>query len=106
MSSVRRVVAYVADRLDQIQEAPEMWGAAACVEVQVLQLLEIWVVAVRPELDDAEPRFVLDRYERFRAQLGAPVHAPPSDTLAVQPLVARLRAFREALASELGSRTP
>ncbi len=75
MSSLQdRVLRFIDEQLDAIRKRPGMWGPDIAVELQILQLLEFRSVLLRPALEDANPRAVLDAYEEFLAL----VHHPGS----------------------------
>jgi hypothetical protein len=65
--SARRelLVEWIDRRTREIVATPRMWGAAEAVEMQVLQLLEMRVFALRPELERENPRLVMDAYVAF-----------------------------------------
>ncbi len=66
MSALKdRIVAYVDDQLRAMFAAPEMWGSNESVELQALQLLQFRSFTIRPDLEEREPRTVLDAYHRF-----------------------------------------
>lgn len=66
MSGLRDTLAAWADqRIDEMLAAPRMWGSLEAVEMQVLQLLEIRALAVRPSQELENPRRVLDTYAAF-----------------------------------------
>lgn len=86
-----RVVAYANEQLDALLRAPEMFGDVAAVELQFLILLEVLVVARRPDLD-AKPRYVRDALAAFAER----------PTAAWTPLaVERLAEFRGKFLAEL-----
>lgn len=103
MSREYAVTKYVLAQLDQMRETPEMWGPPECIELQYLQLLETWVVAVRPDFDEKEPRYVLNAYERYRVQKKLRTHAPLALKMDSRDLVEALHGFRDALSVELRS---
>jgi hypothetical protein len=75
MSSLRdTIVQYIDEQLDTMARRPEMWGPPHCVELQVLQLLEFRSVTLRPEMEQVNPRAVIDAYRQFltRRFPGAP----------------------------------
>jgi len=59
------IVRYIDERLDAITDAPPMWGSDEAVEMQVLQLLELRALTLRPEVERGQPRAVLDAYVAF-----------------------------------------
>ena len=66
MSDVREtIVAWTDQYLHEILAAPRMWGSLEAVEMQVLQLLEVRALALRPDQELASPRRVLDTYVAF-----------------------------------------
>lgn len=66
MSSLRETIATWANqRIDEMISAPRMWGSLEAVEMQVLQLLEIRALALRPTQELENPRRVLDTYMAF-----------------------------------------
>ncbi len=66
MSGLRETIATWANhRIDEMLAAPRMWGSLEAVEMQVLQLLEVGALAVRPTQELENPRRVLDTYVAF-----------------------------------------
>lgn len=66
MSALRdTIVAWTDQYLQEILAAPRMWGSLEAVEMQVLQLLEVRALALRPNQEIASPRRVLDSYAAF-----------------------------------------
>ncbi len=61
----RTVVSWVEQRIDDMLAAPPMWGSAEAIEMQVLQLLEMRALALRPQQELDHPRRVLDMYVAF-----------------------------------------
>jgi hypothetical protein len=59
------MVEYIDGKLDAILRAPPMWGSDEAVELQVLQLLEMRALAIRPEVVKARRRPILDPYVGF-----------------------------------------
>lgn len=107
MSREPNIVRYVREQLAQMARAPAMWGSPECLELQYLQLLETWLVAVRPDLDERNPRHVLDAYERFRARNGYSILTPLSMQLDdVAKLAGVLAVFQTALAPDLQPHNP
>jgi hypothetical protein len=69
MSSLRETIATWANqRIEEMLSAPRMWGSLEAVELQVLQLLEIRALALRPTQELENPRRVLDTYMAFLRQ--------------------------------------
>ena len=62
------VVRWVDQRIEAVLAAPPMWGSPEAVELQVLLLLEVRALALRPDQTLAEPRRVLDTYIAHLAQ--------------------------------------
>ncbi len=111
MSDLRETVVTWADRrIDEVLAAPRMWGSPEVVEMQVLQLLEIRAVALRPTQEYENPRRVLDTYlaflrERYPAQPAQPLfqlveHLDPGK------FGEALRCFREALGRTILTENP
>jgi hypothetical protein len=66
MGDIRDTIVTWADQyLLEILAAPRMWGSLEAVEMQVLQLLEVRALALRPDQELASPRRVLDTYTAF-----------------------------------------
>lgn len=63
-----RILKFIDDQLDAISKQPAMWGPDIAVELQILQLLELRSVVLRPALEASNPRAVLDAYEEFLAR--------------------------------------
>ncbi len=69
MSSLQdRMLGFIDEQLTSITQRPGMWGPNIAVELQVLQLLELRSVVLRPALEASNPRAVLDAYEAFIAR--------------------------------------
>ncbi|MCC6525918.1 MAG: hypothetical protein IT373_24940 [Polyangiaceae bacterium] len=103
MSSLRAImVEWVDQRIDEMLKAPPMWGSNEAVEMQVLQLVELRALALRPTQELETPRRVIDNYlahlrQRYPSRPPLPLHrlladAEPSEFRSV------LEAFRSALA--------
>lgn len=66
MSDLGRTIRTWTDScLCDILAAPRMWGSLEAVEMQVLRLLEVRALALRPDLELATPRRVFDTYLAF-----------------------------------------
>jgi hypothetical protein len=67
-------------RIKDILATPGMWGASQeALELQVLLLLEVQVLDMRPDILERDPRLVLDTYtrklrERFPKSRNLPLH--------------------------------
>lgn len=61
MEAVNRITTWANEVIDSILARPAMWGSTQAVELQLLILYEVVVLAHRP----AEPREVLDAYQKF-----------------------------------------
>jgi hypothetical protein len=59
------IIRYIDRRLDAMLRAPAMWGSDESVELQVLQLLELRALTVRPQDELQHPRATLDAYVAF-----------------------------------------
>jgi hypothetical protein len=59
------IVTWVDQRIADMLSAPRMWGSDEAVEVQTLLLLELRALALRPELELANPRRILDAYVAY-----------------------------------------
>lgn len=69
MSPARNdIVHHVDEVLRSIFRRPRMWGSNEAIELQVLQLLQVRSVAVRPELERRAPRTVLNAYHGLLAR--------------------------------------
>jgi len=86
MTLATTLLRFVDERLDQMLEAPEMWGADESVELQILQLLEIRFLITAQPRSQADWRQVQADYEHFLAD-----HLPGSPPTT---LTARLGAER------------
>lgn len=69
-----RLLCFIDERLQHMLDAPEMWGSNESVELQILQLLEIRLLAVGAPTRPLHGREVQLDYERFLAERfpGAP----------------------------------
>lgn len=113
MTSVRdTVVHWVDQRLDAVLAAPPMWGSPEAVEMQVLLLLEMRALALRPEQELAEPRRILDTYlaylaRQFPRRVGAPLcELVAPDDEGCGRLAQELRGFIQALRPSMLEENP
>jgi hypothetical protein len=69
-----RLLGFIDERLQQMLDAPELWGSNENVELQILQLLEIRLLVVTSPTQPLHGREVQLDYERFLADRfpGAP----------------------------------
>lgn len=82
MRSLRETIAAWANgRIDEMLEAPRMWGSLEAVELQVLQLLEVRALALRPDQELENPRRVLDTYAAFLRERYPALPAEPLSRL-------------------------
>jgi len=81
MSKNEAVLQYITEQLDSLRERPEMWGPNICIELQHLMLMEMWLVAVHPELDRQHPRLVLEEYAAYCRRHGHGGKTPVSQKL-------------------------
>jgi hypothetical protein len=66
MTSLRDVLLrFIEERVNQILDTPQMWGADESVELQVLQLMEIRFLALNPSIGAERLRAIQDSYVRF-----------------------------------------
>ncbi|MEZ4293900.1 MAG: hypothetical protein R3B70_02905 [Polyangiaceae bacterium] len=66
MSAVEDILLKFIDRrLEAMLRCPEMWGTDEAVELQVLQLLRIRALTLRPQSESKRPRATLDAYGCF-----------------------------------------
>src|SRR5690554_3352172 len=66
MSDLRNTIVTWTDQyMDEILAAPLMWGSLEAVEMQILQLLEVRAMALRPTQERVNPRRVIDTYNAF-----------------------------------------
>ena len=77
MALATTLLRFIDERLDQMLEAPQLWGADESVELQILQLLEIRFLIVSPGRPE-NWRQVQGDYERF---LEEPLAGSPPTTL-------------------------
>lgn len=102
MSGLGEAIPTWADaRIDEILAAPRMWGSDEAVEMQVLQLLEMRALAIRPAQELANPRRVIDSYLAFLRQRFPNLPAAPLHQLAPSELGSVLREFRTTLAQTI-----
>lgn len=59
------IVKWTDDYASQVLAAPRMWGSFEAVEMQILQLLEVRALALRPQHELAYPGRVIDSYTAF-----------------------------------------
>jgi len=69
-----RLLDFIDERLQQMLDAPELWGSNESVELQILQLLEIRLLVVTAPTRPLHGREVRLAYEQFLAArfAGAP----------------------------------
>jgi hypothetical protein len=97
------VVRWVDQRIEAMLDALPMWGSPEAVELQVLLLLEVRALALRPDQTLAEPRRVLDTYiahlaQRFPQGGSRPLHELiTGDDEVCSKLAEELRRFDEIL---------
>lgn len=107
MSRNEAMLRYVTEQLDSLRERPEMWGPNICIELQHLMLMEMWLVAVRPELEHQNPRLVLEEYGAYCRRHGHGGNTPVSDKLREPSQLAKLlTSFREEFAQRLSPTNP
>ncbi len=105
------VLGWAKQRMDDILEAPRMWGSNEAVELQVLLLLELRALALQPERELKNPRRILDAYTDY---LGKTYPKKPNRPLFLitEPddlglnLVAAFRAFLQAFEPTLLEENP
>ena len=68
MSLRETVVHWVDRRVEAMLAAPPMWGSSEAVEMQVLLLMQVRSLALRPEQEIEEPRRILDTYLAYLAR--------------------------------------
>jgi len=59
------IATWVERRMAEMLAAPGMWGSPEAIELQVLLLLELKTLALRPALASKNPRQVIDAYIEF-----------------------------------------
>jgi hypothetical protein len=62
------IVTWVDQRIEDMLSAPRMWGSDEAIELQMLLLLELRALALRPEEITADPRRILDAYAAYLAK--------------------------------------
>jgi hypothetical protein len=68
MTSVEgRLLRYIDERLMDMIQAPEMWGANESVELQIIQLLEVRYLVLNPLAQGTRSRQVFHAYVGFLA---------------------------------------
>jgi len=99
------IVSWVDQRMDDMLSAPRMWGSDEAVELQMLLLLELRALALRPEELTTDPRRILDAYAAYVAKTYPKTpNLPLSQIVATDhlglELAAALRKFREQMAKQ------
>lgn len=100
---------WVDQRIEDMLAAPRMWGSDEAVELQVLLLLEIRTLALRPEELAADPRCILDAYaayltKTYPAKPNRPLsQIVETDHLGLE-LAAALRPFRDLMVKKYGAK--
>lgn len=56
---------FIRERISNLLATPRMWGSPEAVEMQFLQLLEILMAVEAPSYIKANPRLVIDSYDKF-----------------------------------------
>jgi hypothetical protein len=95
---------WIEQRIEEMLAAPSMWGTLEAVELQVLQLLELRALAVRPEPELANPRRVLELYQDFLRQRFPDAASAPLHLLAAD--LDLMRQFRDQLGQTSISENP
>lgn len=96
------IVTWVNERIEDMLAAPRMWGSDEAVELQVLLLLEIRTLALRPEELAANPRCILDAYAAYLTKMyPAKPNRPLSQIVETDhlglTLAAAMRPFRDQM---------
>lgn len=98
------IVTWVDQRMDDMLSAPRMWGSDEAIELQMLLLLELRALALRPEELTADPRRILDAYAAYLAKTYRKTSNRPlsqiieTDHLGLR-LAAELRKFKDQMVS-------
>lgn len=98
------IVTWVDQRMEDMLSAPRMWGSDEAIELQMLLLLELRTLALRPEELTANPRHILDAYAAFVAKIHPKTPNRPlsqiieTDHLGLR-LAAELRKFKNQMVS-------
>lgn len=106
------IARWVDERLAEMLAAPPMWGSPEAVEMQVLQLLQVRALAVRPEQEIANPRRVFETYlaylrERFPRRPQQPLfELVGHDDPLYSSLSTELRGFMDALVPTMLEENP
>ena len=67
MAAESTILAFIAERLQHMLKAPQMWGTYESVELQILQLLEIRAIVLESVTARSEWQDVQDRYVAYLA---------------------------------------
>lgn len=105
------IVTWVDERIEDMLAAPRMWGSDEAVELQVLLLLEIRTLALRPEELAANPRCILDAYAAYLTKTyPAKPNRPLSQIVETDhlglTLAAALRPFRDQMVKQYAAKKP
>jgi hypothetical protein len=106
------IVQWLDQRIEHILAAPPMWGSPEAVEMQVLQLIQVRSLILRPTQEIENPRGVFNAYlsylrQRFPKQPQQPLfELIGRDDELYTNLAAGLRGFIEALAPSMLEQNP
>jgi hypothetical protein len=107
MNTFRETVLHWAnERLDALIGAPPMWGSNEAVEMQVLLLMELRALALRPQESIASPEAVFELYTTFLRQTFPERGPAPLCELEGAPFQQTLRSFRQLLEARIIKEDP
>jgi hypothetical protein len=99
-------------RIDNVLERPPAWGSPEAVEMQVLQLIQMRAIALRPTQEPQMPRRIFDAYLAFiRAQFPKQPQRPLFELIGesddkYSTLSQMLRGFIEAIEPSMTEENP
>jgi hypothetical protein len=100
------VLRWANERLDAMLGAPPMWGSNEAVEMQVLLLLELRALALRPEASEASSDAVFELYTAFLRQRFPERGPAPLCEIEGAPFQETLAEFRRLLDRRLLAEDP
>lgn len=107
MSTFREtVLRWANERLDAIIGAPPMWGSNEAVEMQVLLLMELRALALRPQDSLDSPDAVFELYTTFLRQRFPENPPAPLCEIEAAPFEQTLRDFRKLLEARIIQEDP
>ena len=98
---IQEIIKYVENQIACIHKSPSMFGSLEAIELQFIQLIEIWAVAHNPVVMIKNEKYVLEKYEQFRVVSNYPIKLPLSSYVHnEQELLSILHEFFKSIISQ------